>query len=510
MAVEMQAPDVPAAHEAHARPVARRRGPFAAAVLVPLLLVLVAGGLRFYRLGYPERIYFDETYYATQAEEILDNGVEKGFAVHPPVGKWFIAAGIDAFDGPRPTRAINGPLKPLLGDAKHFGFRAAAAAAGTILVLLTYLVGLRLFRRRGVAAVAAFLLAIDGIAFTMSRIAMLDIFLAMFVLLGVWLLLVDRDNQWRGLSQIGTAPEGGLAVLPRRSHWARWLAGLAFGFALATKVSAVWAIGGAGLFVLISELLWRQRVAGFALRRGWTIVVSGVFTLLIVPALVYVATYIPWAANYENTRLGLEECADEPCVKSLPEIFHAWRGEQAAIARFHRELEAEHPYRSNPASWMILGRPVAYYYENCTDEKLADGKCVVEQGNVEEILGIGNPAIWWMALLAYPAAIFFAIRRREWAGITAIGFLLVQYVPWLLLYALRPNFLFYLTPAVPFICLTLAYALRRAGDYKTLSWLPAAAVVLAAVSFLFFYPVLTGEELSQGAWKLRMFFKSWI
>ena len=507
MAVELQAPDVPAAHQAHARPAVRRAS--VAAILLPLLLVLVAGGLRFYRLGYPERIYFDETYYATQAQEILDNGVEEGFAVHPPVGKWLIAAGIDALDGPRAVRTLNGPLKPVLGEAKHFGFRAGSAFAGTLLVLLTYLVGLRLFRRRGVAALAAFLLAIDGLAFTMSRIAMLDIFLALFVMLGVWLLLVDRDNQWRGVAQLDVSPEGP-AVLPRRSHWARWLAGLAFGFALATKVSAIWAIGGAGLFVLVSELLWRDRVAGFALRRGWTIAVSGLLTLVAVPLLVYVLTHIPWAANYEHNRLGLKECPGGVCEKSLTEIGGDWFGEQLAIARFHRELEAEHPYRSNPGSWIVLGRPVAYYYESCNDEKLAEGKCVVEQGNVEEILGIGNPLIWWLALLAYPATLAFAILRREWSGATALGFFLVQYVPWLLLYALRPNFLFYLTPAVPFICLTLAYALRRAADVKVLSWLPAAATVLATIAFVFWYPVFTGEELSQGAWKLRMLFQSWI
>ena len=60
---------------------------------------------------------------------------------------------------------------------------AASAVAGTLLVLFTYYIGLRLFRRRGVAALGAFFVAIDGLALTMSRIAMLDIFLAMFVAL---------------------------------------------------------------------------------------------------------------------------------------------------------------------------------------------------------------------------------------------------------------------------------------------------------------------------------------
>src|SRR5687767_10480874 len=92
MAVETQAPDVADVGGPPARPSRRSVERSAAAFLIPLALVLIAGGLRFYRVGYPDRIYFDETYYALHAEEIIDVGVEKGFAVHPPVGKWLIAS----------------------------------------------------------------------------------------------------------------------------------------------------------------------------------------------------------------------------------------------------------------------------------------------------------------------------------------------------------------------------------------------------------------------------------
>src|SRR5688500_8629849 len=82
-------------------------------LLIPVLLLLVAATLRFYALGYPERIYFDETYYAPQGREMIERGVEEGFAVHPPVGKWLIGGGIAIF------------------GYSGFGFRAASAAAGT-------------------------------------------------------------------------------------------------------------------------------------------------------------------------------------------------------------------------------------------------------------------------------------------------------------------------------------------------------------------------------------------
>lgn len=456
-------------------------------LLLPLTLLLIAGALRFVGLDHPERIFFDETYYAPQGLEMITRGVEEGFAVHPPLGKWLIGGGIAIF------------------GYDSFGFRFASAVAGTLMVLFTYFAGVRLFRRRGVAAFAAFLVAIDGLALTMSRIAMLDIFLAMFVIMGFWFLLIDRDQMWRDLPPLSP---GGRAVLPHRSHRWRWMAGLALGLALATKASAILAIGGAGLFVGINELLWRRRVTGSPWTGWWRAAINAVLTLLLLPAVIYVVSYIGWFTNYSETRLGLEACPTGECNISTLGIVSEWWGEQKAIARFHDGLDAEHPYRSNPITWPVLIRPIAYYYESCNDEKLADGKCVTEQGNVEEILGIGNPAIWWLGLLAFPVAVYFGVRRRDWRAWTVVGFYAALYLPWFLVF--RPNFLFYLTPAVPFLCLTLTYAVWRIGSQTWMRWLPAAVGLVAVAAFLFWFPLWTGLEMPAETWQLRMWFRSWI
>ena len=453
------------------------------------MLLLVAGILRFYNLGYPERIYFDETYYAPQGQEMIQRGVEEGFAVHPPVGKWLIGAGIAIFGY----------------DA--FGFRSAAAAAGTLVVLMSYFVGLRLFRRRGVAALAAFFVALDGLALTMSRIAMLDVFLSMFVTMGMWFLLIDRDEMWLDLP-----PPGVHRPLPRRSHRWRWMAGIAFGLAVSTKWSAILVIGAAGLFVLISELLWRRRTTGSPFRGWWRAAVSAGLTLAVVPLLVYVISYAGWFTNYSETRLGLERCPNGECDLSTVEIVKEWWGEQRQIANFHRTLgtddnPADHPYRSRPTTWPYLGRPVAYYYEGCDDEKLAKGECVTEQGNVEEILGIGNPAIWWLGLVALPMLGWFS-ARGDWRALTILGFYAIQYVPWLTVP--RPNFLFYMTPVVPFLCLAVVYALWRISGHAFLRWVPAAAAATVVLAFLFWFPVWTGIEMPMESWQLRMWFDTWI
>lgn len=462
-----------------------RRG--AAALLLPLLLLTVAGTLRFYRLDHPPRIYFDETYYAEDARELYLRGVESGFAVHPPVGKWVIASGIAIF------------------GFDPFGWRAAVAAAGTLTVLAVYLAGLRLFRRRGIAALAAFLLAIEGLAFTMSRIAMLDAVLALFVVLGFWLLLVDRDRTWAGTENLEPDPE---RPLPHRPHAYRWLAGLMFGLAIATKWSGLLPLGVAGLFVLVSEIAWRRRLTGRWHTRWWRVVASGLLTLVAVPAVVYVASYAGWFANVEQTRIAETRCPDGECALSVPEIADAWWGEQLAIGRFHRDLTAEHPYRASPLTWPLMTRPVAYYYESCTTEKQAEGECTVAPGNVAEIIGMGNPAIWYLALAALPVLVWNAFGRRDWRAWALLGFWLLQFLPWLA--TARPAFLFYMTPVVPFLCLALAYAGWRAAHVRLGRWVPAAIAVIAVAGFLFWYPVLTGMEIPRGSWELRIWMRSWI
>ena len=540
-----------------------------ARTLIPVLLVLVAGALRVIALGQPDRIIFDETYYAEDARYYLMQGVEEGFSVHPPVGKWLIAAGIQVF-----------------GD-DAFGWRIAAAVAGALLVLLVYLMAGRLLRWRGAAALAAILAATDGLLFVQSRISMLDIFLAMFVALGAWLLLVDHDHSGLGEDPRDLAPRrppdgdeleqlrlpvqaggadddpGPVAVLdpevaderprrdgrttlddlPTRSHPYRWLAGLAFGLAIATKWSGLLPMAAAALVVLGWELAWRRRL-GLRMRTGMVRLLASLFLVFVlVPAGVYVVSYIPWLANYAHTSEGDDVCVtddgepQEPCHVSIPGRLKGLVDYQVAIFTFHQDLEADHPYRAPAYTWPVMGRPVVYYWETCSEERAKgvattndEGEvedpepCRVEQGNAGEIIALGNPVLWWLSLAALvPLAIGAWKRdRRAWF---IIAFWAVQFVPWLIVS--RPVFFFYMVPVVPFLALAVAYAvrwidevrerraLRRGRPLRETATTPGAVVgaviaVLAVAAFVYFYPVLTGLEMDYDAVRQRWWFDSWI
>ena len=87
--------------------------------VVTLLISGIAFALRLVNLGYPNKLIFDETYYAKDAYSLLRFGYERSwpdkandsvtagnpdvmlqgpsFIMHPPVGKWLIAGGEQLF-----------------------------------------------------------------------------------------------------------------------------------------------------------------------------------------------------------------------------------------------------------------------------------------------------------------------------------------------------------------------------------------------------------------------------
>jgi dolichyl-phosphate-mannose-protein mannosyltransferase len=461
--------------------------PFAIIAAVTAL----AGGLRFYNLSSPDDHYFDEVYYAKDAcfdagvpyrECGLDSPGEQTFTAHPPLGRWIMAGGIALF-GNRP-----------------FGWRAASAAFGTLSVLLVSILALRLFGSALWAGAAGLLLATESLNFVQSRISMLDIFLATFVVAGFLFLVLDRG--WIQRRTPAQAPaEDDVALLlslppdrppaPIIRPW-RLAAGVALGAAVATKWSGAAALAGAIVLALGWERSRRKQVG---LSHAWREAIrdegfSIFLFLVILPILVYAATYARWWADH-----GVA-IAD-------------WWGTQVHMADFHLGLRKEHAYSSRAWQWILLSRPVAYYYQ-CFRE--SPSGCLAPA----HILSVGSPAIFWGTLISMPYVSYSWWRRRDWpAGLVVVGFV-SQYLPWF--FAARTNFLFYMTPVTPFMVLAAVYSLRdlselRTGSERTRKVAIIAAAALAAVAvglFVFFLPVLTGRTISQGAWRARMWFDSWI
>jgi dolichyl-phosphate-mannose--protein O-mannosyl transferase len=153
---------------------------------------------------------------------------------------------------------------------------------------------------------------------------------------------------------------------------------------------------------------------------------------------------------------------------------------QLRMLRYQQQHIRVQPENSRPWTWPIMLHPIQYYRE-------AAG------GTVHEIVAIGNPALWWGFLALIPVGLVTMARRTTWRETVAVGGVLAMYVPWLVVP--RSQFIFYMLPAVPFMCLTVVAILRTlpANGGRIVAGSLLIAAVAGAVAFA---PVWTGSAVS--------------
>ena len=482
------------------------------------LVTALAGLLRFLRLDLPATTLnaqgvpvgpgkvFDEIYYSCDAQNLLRYGVEHAvtqpsdrciptgggsFIVHPPLGKWLIASGEQLF------------------GVNTFGWRFAAALFGTLTVLLVVRIGRRMTGSTLLGGLAGLLLAVDGLHFVSSRVALLDVFLVFWLVAAFGALVLDRDRLRRALAADRPAP-GGLRA------W-RAVAGFCLGCAVATKWSGAFT---AAPMVLLS-VGWEvgaRRTSGDATPWRTTLRRTSlpVAALLVgLPLLVYLASWAGWFASdlgWDRHWAAGRGTAWPFVPAALRSLWHY----HAEILRFHTGLDARHPYQSHPLSWPFLGRPVSYYYP----PGVTAGRygCRVASCS-REVLAIGTPALWWASIPVGLLLVARWVARRDWRASALVVLMVVNVLAWEPsdLHS-RTMFLFYALPSVPFLCLGAAlvvgWAVGEAGSgvrRRTVGALAGGVwTSLVVLNFAYLYPILAAVTIPYSQWLSRMWFRSWI
>jgi dolichyl-phosphate-mannose--protein O-mannosyl transferase len=422
------------------------------AAIAPILIAIAAFLVRIINLGSPKGLVFDEVYYVDGARDLLMYGVEVSgsdpeFIVHPPVGKWLIASGIKLF-----------------GD-NEFGWRFASAVFGTLLILLFARLVHVLFYSPLLTALAAALMALDGLLLVHSRTALLDLFLTFFTLLGV--LLWHRN----------------------RHIWA----GIAFGLAIGCKWSAIYFVAIIGLVAVYRILIAHD------IRKTLKPIAAKFAQYGLLPVFVYTLT---WAGWFMSDRGWSRQSSKNP--------LSSWIHYHSEMLNFHTGLTATHPYQANPWSWLIMGRPTSFFYDSpkgCSAENCT-----------QAVLALGTPLLWWVGSIAIAVVVGYWIkslinhRIDNAANLVVLG-LAAGYLPWFAMQQ-RTVFTFYAIIIEPFLILAIIYCaklLLASGLKPVVSQsIVGGVLALIVVCFLYFIPLFTGQIITYEDWNLRMWFESWI
>ena len=312
----------------------------------------------------------------------------------------------------------------------------------------------------------------------------------------------------------------------------RLFGGVLLGMACAVKWTA---LSFFVLFVLLS-LAWDHgafRAAGVRspgaawARRSF---VPGLGSLVAVPVATYLFCWLGWFTGENSWNRHWADTHPHPVghLFGMPIPWNWVPGPIRSLAnyhldayRFHESLGSPHPYQSNPWSWLVLGRPVDFYYNGSSTA------CGSASGCSREILLIGTPLMWWafVPMLLWLGWHWFT--TRDWRAAAVFVAFAAGWLVWFQDLS-RTMFLFYMAPLVPFLVLGLTLGLGcMLGPSPDAGGVPdrvalarrrrrrgAAAVSaylgLVVADFIWMWPIFTGGLLSYSAWHAHMWLPSWV
>lgn len=390
--------------------------------------------------GYYSSMYFDEIYHARTAYEQL-NGYSIYETTHPPLGKILISLGIAIFG-----------MTP-------FGWRFMGTLCGIVMVAIMYRLSKELFENSKIAFLCAFIFAFDFMHYTQTRIATVDSFLTMFVML-MFLFMLKY-------SKIPLAENISLQYLYLL------LSGIFMGCAVAVKWNG--AYGALGLAVyFFAALLIKYKAfikngeekSAEGRKRCFKTCLWCMLAFVLIPFMIYFASFAP-VLRSEGAAEKIREFANS----------------QVHMLSYHSNLNAEHFFSSAWYTWPFIIKPIWYSVTRTGD-------------TVSSISAFGNPAVWLAMTVCIVYVLYGCLRKKDEKCMFILAGYLGCFLPWIAI--TRLAFIYHYFPATVFGVLAIGYSAgkiaEKAGEKKKYLLLYP---LLVFICFMIFFPVISGVPASQ-------------
>ncbi len=458
-------------------------------------LSILAFFTRFFNLGFPPKVVFDEAHFGLYATKYLSQ--QYYFDIHPPLGKMMFAI-VGFFKNIKPGFEFT-PIEDY-GDFNFLALRFLSALFGSLLVLLIYFFVKELGFSKRIAFVAAFLVLFDNALIAQSQFILIDIFLIFFIFLSLYLFLLTNKYKLFSL----------------KWYFFNFLTGLSLGLTISIK----WTGLGVLAIILLSFFI---KEPAFTIFKKENLV--KIFSFIFLPFFIY---FLIFAVHFYLLPFAcLENCGyvydryyfleESMGIFNYPpdgNIFQKFF--ELNLTMFATKLLGEPTafyYQSDWHTWPFMIRPV-YYYNDFEEGKYS----------FPTIILLGNPFVWWAGVIGIIGFLYlltrnyflkFKIKLFSYFHWESINFLLLSYFTYFLFFGSISRFMaiYHYLPALIFSIIIFAVffeeILRQIKSQVVKNILFFGFLALIFLGFLFFAPLTYGIPLTESEFLQRMWLPTW-
>ena len=391
-------------------------------------------------ITYYDETYFDEIYHVRNAYEISE-GLYMSPHVHPLIGTRLIALGIDIFG-----------MNP-------FGFRFMGALFTIFIIVLVYKVSKLLFNDDKLALLAMFIMTLDFMPITTSKIGTLEPFSIFFILLMYYQFIKYLKLDFFNVDN-------------KIIYKILLFGGIYMGLGWACKWTCIYA--SLGLVILYFNNMFQHYKLAIKtnklklfINKYFKVILFSIFAYVIIPVIIYFFAYI-------DLRIYLVD------YTSLFDFITKIYEYTISILDYHSNLVASHPYQSNWYHWIFNIKPIWYYYNDLSNIKYT-------------ILAMNNYIISWCGFLAIIYNIYYYIKTK--CNITLV--IIVGYLSLLIPNIIIDRILFsyHYYPCLIFLVLAITN-MYHVSKYKYKEQLLKLFLIIAFILLIIFLPYITGFGFS--------------
>lgn len=385
---------------------------------------------------YYYRTMFDEVYHGRTAYEFLHNlAIYEN--THPPLGKTIISIGIAIFG-----------MNP-------FGWRFMCVVCGALMIPFMYLFAWKISRKTEIATMAAILLATECSHFSLSRIATIDIIVALFILMMFYYMYGFTEC----LQNNGDFTQQ-CKILA--------LAGVSMACGISTKWTGFYSAAGIAIifFVAILRYSFSRKFDKKTINYLTRMCVFCIMAFIVGPFIIYSLSYIQFSQVYFDKNI----------------FQHVWDNGKLML-NYHAKTVFSHPYSSEWYEWIVDRKPLLDAYTN------------LDSGYISTIATFVNPLVAWGGLVAFIYNVYLWRCKKDRNAETLIIAYLAMLLPWLLIH--RTVFIYQYYGCTLMLILMIANAICHLGKTaKSQKKIINTVIITTCALFVLFYPVISGVRVN--------------